>query len=73
MTVFGKNIKNAKCQKCEKLFPIENNSLDYDPLHNIFGGHVLRKEIVDGKEVEEENPLKESNSPDVGFSSATEL
>lgn len=74
MIVFGKEIKNATCQKCERLFPIENNSLDYDPLYNIFEEqYVLRKEIVDGKEVKEENPLKSDPSPPADFSSAAEL
>jgi hypothetical protein len=74
LNVFGKEIKNAKCQKCDKAFPVENNSLDSDPLHNIFEGqYVLRKEVVDGKEIREENPLKKDDISDVNFSSATEL
>jgi len=69
-----KEIKNVTCRKCEMRFPIENNSLDHDPLYNIFEGqHVLRKEIVDGKEVKEENPLKSNPSPSADFSSAAEL
>ena len=73
LRAFGKNIKNAKCQKCEKLFPLENNFLDYDPLGNTSEEHVLRKEIVDGKEVKEENPLKKGKIPDIRFLPATEL
>lgn len=30
--VFGKPIKNTKCQKCEKSFEFEPNCLDYDPV-----------------------------------------
>lgn len=30
--VFGRDRKNAKCQKCEKLFDFNKNQLDEDPL-----------------------------------------
>jgi uncharacterized C2H2 Zn-finger protein len=29
---FGNKVENAKCQKCEQKFPIEENQLDEDPI-----------------------------------------
>lgn len=34
--IFGKEKKNAKCQKCEKMFSIKENQLDKDPLPKIW-------------------------------------
>ena len=71
--VFGNKVKNAKCQRCEKNFPIEGNTLDNDPLHLNIEGYSLRKEIVEGKEVKEENPLTNKNIPEPDFLSASEI
>jgi len=29
---FGQKVSNAKCQKCEKMFALEGNQLDEDPM-----------------------------------------
>ncbi len=73
LNVFGKEAKNSKCQRCGKLFPIKNNTLDFDPLHMNVDRFALRKEIINGKEVNEENPLKNKDLPEADFFSASDL
>lgn len=44
--VFGKERKNAKCQKCEKLFNFQENQLDEDPLPKMWNYIDENKEMI---------------------------
>ncbi len=73
LKVFEKDVKNVTCHKCNEKVPIEANCLDNDPLDIVLDGYLLRKEIVNGKEVKEENPLKSGSTTNLDFTSAAEL
>lgn len=71
--VFGKERKNAKCQKCEKLFDINENQLEEDPLPRVWGSKSNRKMIMIKPSGEQEFFKKKEESDIPGLSSADNL
>lgn len=67
--IFGKDRKNTKCQRCEKMFPIEENSLSEDPMFKHWEGKDMIMIKPDGSQIK----IEKDKIKDVDFQTASKL